>query len=176
MSDHDTSTPAPSSRSPAVWLATGLGVGFWFPAPGTAGALWGSLAAWGICHLPGYSWQVVVILALNLIGIPLCTAAGRDLGGQKDHQAIVWDEMASLPIVFLITPLGGWTVWLIGFVLHRLFDVTKPPPARQLEHLPDGLGVMADDWAAAVYACIALWLLTELDRLAGAGLFALAGG
>jgi len=85
------------------------------------------------------------------------------LGGSKDNQAIVWDEIASMPIVFLLVPMTGWTVAVVGFALHRLFDITKPPPARQLERLPDGLGVMADDWIAALYACLALAALAWLN-------------
>ena len=46
----------------------------------------------------------------------------------------------------------------MGFLLHRLFDITKPPPAAQLEGLPDGLGVMADDLAAAIYAALVLFV------------------
>jgi phosphatidylglycerophosphatase A len=122
--------------------------------------------AWGISYLPGFVWQVVAIVAVNLVGIPLCTAAGRVLGGQKDNQAIVWDEMASMPIVFLLVPLESWPIGVAGFALHRLFDITKPPPARQLERLPDGLGVMADDWAAAAYACLVLGALKWLTGLA----------
>lgn len=157
-------TPARSLRPLAVWLATGLGTGLWAPAPGTAGAAIGSLVAWGISYLPSFAWQIAAILGLNLVGIPLCTAAGRALGGKKDNQAIVWDEIMSMPIVFLLVPLttwqsGGWAIGLAGFALHRLFDITKPPPARQLEYLPEGLGVMADDWVAAAYAGIALYAL-----------------
>jgi phosphatidylglycerophosphatase A len=176
MSSDTPQLPAPGIQSLVVWLATGLGVGRWAPAPGTAGAVWGSLLAWGISTIPGFAWQVAAIAAVNLVGVPLCTAAGRALGGQKDNQAIVWDEMASMPIVFLLVPLSGWTVALLGFGLHRLLDITKPPPARQLERLPDGLGVMADDWAAAAYACLALWLLAWLDALVGWGLLGPASG
>jgi phosphatidylglycerophosphatase A len=181
MSNVSPQSPAPSPqpsapRSPAVWLATCLGVGLWAPAPGTAGALWGSLLAWGISYLPGFAWQLLAIVLVNLVGIPLCTAAGRALGGQKDNQAIVWDEMAAMPIVFLLVPLEGWAVGLVGFGLFRLLDITKPPPARQLERLPDGLGVMADDWMAACYAGVVLWLLAYLDGLSGLGLLVPAGG
>ena len=65
------------------------------------------------------------------------TAAGRALGGKKDNQAIVWDEIVTVPVVFLLVPLTNWKIALAGFVLHRLFDITKPPPARQLERLPE---------------------------------------
>ncbi len=155
----DPQPPTRSLRSPAVWLATGLGTGLWAPAPGTAGAAIGSLVAWGISYLPSFAWQIAAILGLNLVGIPLCTAAGRVLGDKKDNQAIIYDEIMSMPIVFLLVPMSGWPIGLAGFALHRLFDVTKPPPARQLEYLPEGLGVMADDWVAAVYAGVALYAL-----------------
>jgi phosphatidylglycerophosphatase A len=103
----------------------------------------------------------------------LCTAAVRGLGGKKDPGAVVFDEIASVPIAFLFVPAGQlnnpW-VLIAGFVLIRIFDIAKPPPVRQLEKLPDGLGVMADDWAAGIYACAALHLLlwwNPLGWLAG---------
>jgi phosphatidylglycerophosphatase A len=151
----------------AVWLATGLGVGLRVPAPGTFGAAWGSLLACGIASLPDAAVQIGLIAAINLAGVPLCTAAGRALGGEKDNQAIIWDEIATMPVVFLLVPLVNWRVLLAGFFLHRAFDTTKPPPARQLERLPEGWGVMADDWAASGYACAALWGLAWLDRTNG---------
>lgn len=164
--------PTASRRSLAVWLATGLGAGLCAPAPGTAGAAIGSLVAWGISYLPSFAWQIAAIVALNLAGIPLCTEAGKALGGKKDNQAIIYDEIMSMPLVFLLVPLlswqsGGWAIALAGFALHRLFDITKPPPARQLEHLPEGLGVMADDWVAALYACVALYGVAQLAHWSG---------
>jgi phosphatidylglycerophosphatase A len=160
-----------------VWLATGLGIGLIAPAPGTVGAaVWGMPLAWAIGRLPGVDWQLLAIALLLLVGIPLTTAAGRALGGKKDNQAIIWDEIATMPIVFLLVPLTSWTVALAGFLLHRLMDITKPPPARQLEHLPDGLGVMADDVVAGLYACAALATLAWLDQWAGWGILATPGG
>jgi phosphatidylglycerophosphatase A len=171
MQSQPNSTPPPAhsparSKSPAVFLATGFGAGLVFPAPGTIGAAMGSLLAWGISFLPGPLWQLVAIAAGIVIGVPLCTAAGHALGGKKDNQAIIWDEIASMPLVFLFVPIGafasgGWLTLLAGFALHRLFDITKPPPARQLEYLPEGLGVMADDCMAALYAAGSLFLLAK---------------
>ena len=155
----------------ATLLATGLGVGFFPLAPGTVGALWGVLLAWGIEHLEGLSrragigppcaavGEAAVIVAICLVSIPICTIAARRLGGKKDPGSIVLDEIASLPIAFYLIPIANWKIAAAGFILHRLFDITKPPPARQLERLPDGLGIMADDWAAAVYANLALRLI-----------------
>jgi phosphatidylglycerophosphatase A len=149
----------------AVVVATGFGAGFSPFAPGTVGTLWGVPLAWGLERLAGFSapgpiyaalLEAVAIVAICVVGIPICTTAARHLGGLKDPGSIVLDEIASLPIAFYLIPLSNWKVAAAGFVLHRVFDISKPPPARQLERLPEGLGIMADDWAAAVYANLAL--------------------
>jgi phosphatidylglycerophosphatase A len=177
MTISDPQSPVPSPKSFAVWLATGSGVGLISPAPGTIGAaVWGLPLAWAIGHLPGLGWQLLAIVFINLIGIPLATAAGRALGGKKDNQAIIWDEIATVPVVFLLVPLTNWQTALAGFAAHRLLDITKPPPAGQLERLPDGLGVMADDWMASIYACALLAGLGWLDRTAGWGWLSASGG
>ena len=91
----------------------------------------------------------------------MCTHAARRLG-KKDPGAVVWDEIATVPITFFLVPVESMSrvsVLVAGFVLHRIFDITKLPPAKQLERLPDGWGIMADDVAAGVYSCVALHLL-----------------
>jgi phosphatidylglycerophosphatase A len=154
----------------AVFLATGLGAGFFPVAPGTVGALWGVPLAWGLEHLAYRTslatpypavCHAAAIVAICAAGIPVCTVAARRLG-KKDPGSIVLDEIASMPIAFYLIPITNWKIAAAGFVLHRLFDVTKPPPARQLERLSGGLGIMADDWAAAVYANVALRALLWL--------------
>ncbi len=155
----------------AVLLATGLGVGLKGPMPGTVGALWGLPIAWAIAQtetllllgpadrLP---FQSLMIGLLVLLGVPICTKAGKDLGNKKDNQAIVWDEFATVPMVFLFVPLTTWS-WplaITGFILHRIFDISKIPPAKQLEELPEGYGVMLDDVSAGMYGAFALWGLS----------------
>jgi phosphatidylglycerophosphatase A len=163
-------------KSPAALLATGLGLGLVAVMPGTVGTLVeGMPLAWAISQLPGPAWQAVVIAALFGIGVPLCTAAGCALGGSKDNQAIIYDEIITTPVVFLIVPLTNWKIAVTGFVLHRLFDITKPPPARQLERLPEGLGVMADDLMAAIYACVTLAAFAWLCERAGWGVLSVVG-
>jgi phosphatidylglycerophosphatase A len=56
----------------------------------------------------------------------------------------------------------GWTGALTAFFLFRAFDVLKPYPADRLERLHGGIGVMADDGMAAVYANLTLWVLVSL--------------
>ncbi len=152
----------------AVWFCTGLGLCRVVPAPGTVGtAVFGLPFAWLIAQLPGIPWQLLATACAIGLGVPLATAANRALGAAKDHQAIVWDEIASMPLVFLLVPLINWQIAIAGFLLHRLFDITKPSPARQLERLPEGMGIMADDAMAAVYAGAGLWLLQWIDQTAG---------
>ena len=96
---------------------------------------------------------------LFLVGIPIC-AAGARLLGTKDPGAVVFDEIAAFSVLFLFVPFTLWTA-VAGFVLFRLFDIWKPWPARRLERLPGGLGIMADDFVAGFYASGCLWLLAR---------------
>lgn len=146
-------------RGPAVWLATGLGLGLSPFAPGTVGSLWGLPLSWALATWCPVWVQLTVTAVLIALGVPLCTRAAQQLGGKKDPGAIVWDEIASFPLVFVGHGSLSPATLALGFLLHRLFDVTKPPPARQLERLPTGLGIMADDVAAALYANAALWAI-----------------
>lgn len=129
------------------------------PAPGTFGALWGLPLAWGYALLPGEIWPWVAAVAVLLLGVPICNRAASDLG-LKDPGPVVWDEFATVPLVFLLVPFGGPWVAVIGFALHRVFDIAKPWPCNRLERLPGGWGIVADDVAAALYAAVVLWMLS----------------
>lgn len=153
--------PPNTRRTPAVLLATGMGVGLVMPAPGTFGALMGVPLAAGLERLPDL-WQWLTVAALLAVGVPLCTRAARDLGGRKDPGAIIWDEIATVPLVFLLVPASSIYLCLIGFALHRLFDITKPWPCRRLERLPEGLGIMIDDCVAAIYAAAIFWVIYSM--------------
>jgi len=85
--------------------------------------------------------------------------------GKTDPREVVADEFAGQALTFLAIPFltGGavsprqiWVITALGFMLFRLFDITKPWPIRKLEKLPKGWGVLADDLLAGVYAAIAL--------------------
>jgi phosphatidylglycerophosphatase A len=142
----------------ATFVATGLGVGFFPVAPGTLGAVWGLPLTWGLQQLPTWA-QLAAIVVVCIVSIPICTAAARHLG-RKDPGSIVLDEIASMPLVFFpLLDISSWKIAVAGYLLHRLFDIAKPPPARQLERLPEGFGIMADDWAAAIYANLTLRLV-----------------
>jgi phosphatidylglycerophosphatase A len=68
---------------------------------------------------------------------------------------VVIDEVMGMCLTMVAAPVS-WGVALLGFLLFRLFDVVKPPPARRLERLHAGWGIMLDDFAAALYAWIVL--------------------
>ncbi len=163
------STEANPRKSWVLWIATGFGFGFSPFAPGTVGTLWGLPLAWAISLVPSIIGQAIIIAGLIAIGIPMCTRAARELQ-KKDPGSVVWDEIATVPITFFLVPtelLTRPSVLIVGFVLHRIFDISKVPPARQIEKLPDGTGIMLDDVVAGVYSCLALHLLLQLDFLGG---------
>jgi phosphatidylglycerophosphatase A len=96
-------------------------------------------------------------VALFAVGIWAGTTSERYFGG-IDPGPIVLDEVVGMLITLAFIPVGTAGA-LIGFLLFRLFDVVKPFPAGRLEKLHGGLGVMADDAMAAIYANIALRLV-----------------
>jgi phosphatidylglycerophosphatase A len=147
----------------SIWVATGLGIGLVTPAPGTVGGLLGIPLSWAVMQLPGLAWQLGATLVIGLVAVSICSRAVRMIGGD-DPQEIVLDEIAVLPIVYLGSGLTSWSVLWVGWLLFRLFDITKPMPVRNLEKLPLGWGVVADDAAAACYACVSLWVLKGLDQ------------
>ena len=106
---------------------------------------------------------IVLVLAM---GVTICRRAAQLFGGH-DPQVIVLDEIAALPIVYLGIGRKGVAIWLGGWVLFRIFDITKPPPVRQVERLPGGWGIMADDVVAAGYACLVLHGLVWIADLLG---------
>jgi phosphatidylglycerophosphatase A len=117
-----------------------------------------------IGFVPGAVFQAMIIVGLIVAGIPICKA-GQDSFNVKDPGRVVWDEFATVPIVFWLLPaplLFNAGVLVVGFALHRLFDVLKPPPLAQLERFPGGLGIMADDVVAGLYSCIILQSLVAV--------------
>ena len=151
-------------------LTSCLGLG-WMPiAPGT----WGSLPPMIVFGLLGQLAVspmviVVVMMALAVLGSVLCVvlAPGAIAAtGNKDPGEVVADELAGQSVCYLVAPLvladsfsvaHIWVVALAGFLFFRIFDIFKPWPARQLEGLPAGWGILADDLMAGVYAGMALW-------------------
>lgn len=171
--------PAPLKKPHISFLlATWFGLGYLPKAPGTWGSLGGAALAifvswleyrnssadlyqgrnfWTAAILPGY-FAVLMAVVIAVAGVMAADRAAR-YAEVKDPQWVVIDEVSGQLITyylfFLVMPLS-WKGFLLGFILFRLFDIWKPFPARQLERLPGGWGIMADDWMAGIYAAILL--------------------
>ena len=169
----------------ALAIAT-CGVGYLPLAPGTWGSLvgvslfivlrWPALslyASFGRRHGLILLNPQIGFLAIELVTILIVTLLGiwgasrvESLSRIKDPGKVVVDEVAGQLIALLPLPLLGiWPlkIWIIvSFVLFRFFDIVKPYPARQLEGLHGGLGIMADDIVAGAYAAVVLAVLIAL--------------
>lgn len=175
-----------SSNMFALAITT-CGVGYLPLAPGT----WGSLVGVGLYliwralslrlfskFLPGSRLAPAGLetlhTALLLILIALVTLAGvwaatraEKLLGRKDPGKVVVDEVAGQLITFLFVPITvalNWWIIFAGFLLFRLFDIWKPYPARRLEALESGLGIMADDVMAGVYAAMVVAVMVAVNQ------------
>jgi phosphatidylglycerophosphatase A len=134
-------------------------------APGTAGAIEGVaiFLLLNAFHLgPGLSIFGLAIInaVLFAIGVWASNRACR-VTGLEDPQLVVIDEVSGQLIALIplaLLPSISIISVLVGFLLFRLFDIFKPYPIRKLEHLHGGLGVMADDALAGIYAAVLLWL------------------
>jgi phosphatidylglycerophosphatase A len=157
----------PPDREPrmARMIATWFGAGDLPGAPGT----WGSLAALpfavGAVLLGGQYLLAALVVIGFLVGV---WASGRLAAFHRleDPQRVVVDEvvgqwLAILPVAF------DWRYYAVAFVLFRFADITKPWPLKNLERLPRGAGIMADDIGAGVYAGILTWLIALLLGTAG---------
>ena len=99
-----------------------------------------------------------VTIVISILGV---WAAGvvEKSSLKQDPQFVIIDEVSGqmLALSAAFAPLN-WKYLLLGFILFRVFDITKPFPARQAESLPGGWGIMADDWVAALFAAALLWI------------------
>jgi len=133
----------------ATVIATGFGSGYSPVAPGTAGSLVGLALFWAVHQLP-LAGQVAATVLMFAIGVAAASHVARNLG-VEDPGLVVADEVAGMWVSLLGLPLTGVTA-VAGFVAFRVFDVFKPYPARDLERLPGGWGIMCDDVMAGIYA------------------------
>jgi phosphatidylglycerophosphatase A len=144
----------------AVFIATVGYCGYFTFAPGTVGSAAGLVVYLLVWWTQSPVVEVALIAGLFIAGVWAGTTAERYFGG-IDPGPIVLDEVVGMLITLAFIPVG-LSGAIAGFVLFRIFDVIKPFPAGRLERLHGGLGVMADDAMAAVYANIMLRILIWL--------------
>ena len=141
----------------ALALAT-VGVGYLPLMPGTYGSLVGVGIFLGFTQLvKGNALVALVLVSIVAVTFAGIWAASRteELSGRKDPGKVVVDEVAGQLIsLFPLTLFARWSIIavIISFILFRFFDIVKPYPARRLEALKGGVGIMCDDLVAGVYA------------------------
>jgi phosphatidylglycerophosphatase A len=143
-------------------LATFFGVGYLRPAPGTWGSLAGLLlwlaAAHGLHPSPMHLalGTAVAAMFLLLAGIPASSLVARE-AATDDPGFVVADEVVGQWVALIAAGIRPWE-WLLAVLLFRIFDILKPPPARQFDRMHSGFGIMMDDVAAGMYAMAIVWL------------------
>ena len=146
-----------------LFVATGCGISLFVPfAPGTFGSLPGVALAYAIALLPVWA-QIPACLALTLLAIPVCGRAEAILGIRDDGR-ISADEWMLFPIAVVGLPLLSlpWWAMAVFFGVVRLIDIIKPPPAKRLQSLPGGRGIVVDDLIANLYALAVNWIIFAL--------------
>jgi phosphatidylglycerophosphatase A len=141
-------------------LATWFGCGHVPIAPGTAGTL-GAVPLYLVLRPYGHVAVLVAAVVLTGIGIWVADIVARE-EGLKDPQIVVIDEVAGVLVTLSVAP-PTWAALAAGVVLFRVFDQTKPWPARTAERrLPGGWGIVLDDVAAGVWGAAVLYGLHAL--------------
>lgn len=163
-----------------------LGTGFFSGYLPWASGTWGSLVGLLIALIPGVG-QVPVLLSLIVLGmiagVPSAAAIARVEGNRlskiaaatkaafqgdghsaPDPSIVVIDEIVGMWVTLLYMPTTP-SAYLIAFLAFRAMDIVKPPPARQVERLPDGWGIMLDDVVAGLYANVAAHAMLMVMRL-----------
>lgn len=145
-------------RHITTFLATGCFAGYIPVAPGTCGTVVGLGLYWSLRTLPVHVY-VVTTLVFIVLAVWVASLA-QQMFQSVDPPQIVIDEIAGLLVTMAFHRPDVW-VALTGFILFRIFDITKPPPIRWIEgRFSDGRGVVLDDVLAGVYANAALWFLS----------------
>ena len=176
-----------STRLPTA-LLTGFGLGLLRPAPGTIGSLPPVLLALILAWLLGprlgaaqYAWTINLVLLALLIGFSfVCIAFGdsaEQIFNRKDPPDVVADEIAGQSIALLFLPwrsgpdpdalIWNLTIASTAYVVFRFMDIMKPQPARALQRLKAGWGILVDDLIAGFYALLvaqimAIWVWSSL--------------
>lgn len=162
-----------AAQATATLLATWFGCGYAPKGPGTAGSAAALAIAWILHRYAGWPplafawicvplmlpaiWSADVVARNFSAGAPAGAPASGAGVHKNDPQIVVIDEVVGQWVALAGVTVFNWKSWIAAFVLFRLFDIFKPPPVRRFENLPGGLGIVADDVMAGVYAALVLY-------------------
>jgi phosphatidylglycerophosphatase A len=157
-----------SNRTRWAWLvATFFGIGDLKPGPGTWASAATVLLWWLLATkvLASQQWIACIVLSVlvTAIGIRASTIVANE-SEAHDPGFVVIDEVAGQLIAMIAVP-AVWKYLLLSLILFRAFDITKPPPLRRLERLPEGTGIMLDDVGAGIYSLILMQVAVHLKVL-----------
>ena len=145
-------------KSLARLIATWFYCGYAPVAPGTVGSATAIVVAWLLAHFAGLGPRGIFVLGIVFIAPSIWAAdvVARETG-MSDPGIVVADEVVGQWIT-----LGGavhlnWKSWFAAFILFRLLDIWKPPPARQFDRMHGGAGIVLDDVAAGLYGALVLF-------------------
>jgi phosphatidylglycerophosphatase A len=150
-----------------------FGLGFLPVAPGT----WGSLLALAVFLAARYFWPAAIIsvvilwimIVLSSVFCLLFAGEAEKLEDEKDPGWIVIDEFAGQSVALLSAAVTSGKVLVVAvasFVLFRIFDILKPPPVREIQHLKGGFGILADDLVAGVMSGVVICIISFLFTFA----------
>ena len=151
----------PVVRSIFKLIATFFYIGEVPFAPGTAASFAGLLL---YISLSGNPFAGSVVFAILLIFGFISSSAAERIFSRKDPPQVVIDEVCGIFIVFFGVPLHIISI-ILGFLVYRIFDIIKPPPAKVLERLKGGYGIMLDDLLCGFYANLILRILMKANIL-----------
>lgn len=149
-------------------LLSFFGLGYGPVAPGT----WGSGGALAVVlllwYVGGLSWWGLPILVVAACAVNLAFGGwAQEYYKSSDPKPVVIDEVAGMWLSLVLVPVPTPTenrvralvVFAAAFLLFRVLDIVKLPPARQLERLPAGAGILCDDLAAGLQTNVILQLV-----------------
>lgn len=157
------------------------GFGLLKPFPGTWGSLPPVFLA-GLILAAGFGFtdtslgmQLPYYLPLAGVFLWSCWACitkghlGEAIFNKKDPGAVVADEVAGMCIALIALPVTADSsaieiiAWLVGaFLAFRFFDIIKPSPAREMQHIRGGWGILLDDLVAGVYALLTIQIIAAI--------------
>ncbi len=143
-------------NSIAKIIATFFYVGLIPIGPGTFGTLAAIPLFYALSFTPIYLYLAITVVII-LISVWASTIA-EQIFGKTDPGQVVADEVCGYLVTMILVPPTITNIFF-GFLLFRIFDMTKPYPTRKFEKLPGGWGIVMDDVMAGVYSCVTLHIL-----------------
>ena len=147
-------------RRLGVFIATCAHVGYAPVAPGTFGSAVGLVVYYLVRRQTSTAVELGAIALILVVGLWSATEAEHHFGG-IDPGPVVIDEVIGMLITLALHPVNVVGA-IVGFFIFRVLDVVKPWPARRLELLPGGFGIVLDDVMAGIYGNLLIWGLVRL--------------